>query len=106
MVRAFLPKAALLLVLILLLATPAAQAAEPGMRTALPAVFSQAWDFLTRIWAHNGCGIDPNGGCQSVTVKSDNGCGLDPDGRCRPGQTITANSDNGCGLDPSGGCGR
>jgi len=102
MVRSFLPKAALLLVLILLLATPAAQAVEPGM--ALQAVFSQTWDFLTRVWAHNGCGLDPDGRCQSVTATSDNGCGIDPNGRCLPERNVTAEADNGCRIDPNGGC--
>jgi hypothetical protein len=113
MVRSFLPKAALLLVLILLLATPTAQAAEPGARRspvpsmlpALPDVVAQAWDFLSRVWAHNGCGLDPSGRCQSATATADNGCGIDPDGRCLPGQNATAEADNGCGLDPNGGCG-
>jgi hypothetical protein len=100
MVHSFLSKAALLLVLILLLATPAAQAAEPGTRRspipsmlpALPDVFAQAWDYLTRVWA--------------TDAESDNGCGLAPGGRCHPGQTVKAEADNGCGIDPSGGCGQ
>jgi hypothetical protein len=90
MVRSFLPKAALLLVFILLLATPVAQAAEPGAHKSpavgiVPDVFAQAWNFLTRVWANNGCR-------------------LDPDGRCLPEQSATAEADNGCRLDPNGGC--
>lgn len=88
MVRAFLPKAALL-VLILLLATPVVQAAEPGARkgpaSGVVNLFAQAWDLLSRVWANNGCR-------------------LDPDGRCIPEQKATAEADNGCRLDPSGGC--
>ena len=93
--RTFLPRAVLLLVLMLLLA-PSMQAAEPRMDTSpnrslslSPAVWdvvSQVWDLLTRIWA-------------------DNGCGLDPSGRCLPGQSTTAEADNGCSADPSGRCG-
>jgi hypothetical protein len=90
MVRAFLPKAALLLAFILLLATPVVQAAEPGAHKSpavgiVPDLFSQAWGFLTRIWADNGCRIDPNGRCVAeplATPEADNGCGIDPDGRC------------------------
>jgi hypothetical protein len=89
MVRSYLPKAALLLVLILLLATPVAQAAERGTHQSpapgMADVFARAWDFLTRVWANNGCG-------------------LDPDGRCVPEPNATPEADNGCGLDPSGGC--
>jgi len=128
MVRAFFSKAALLVVLMLLLAAPVAQAAEPGAGRSpvlsLQDVFARAWDFLANIWANNGCGIDPNGHCQGTVVETNNGCGLDPDGRCqsasaesengcliepngrcRQGQTVTAGADNGCGIDPSGGCG-
>ena len=90
MVRHFLPKAALLLVLILLLATPVAQAAERGTHASpaagIPGLIVQAWDLLTRIW-------------------NENGCGLDPDGRCVPEPIATPEADNGCGLDPNGGCG-
>jgi hypothetical protein len=90
MVRAFLPKAALLLVLILLLATPVAQAADPGAHKSpavgiLPGLLGQAWELLTGVWENNGCGIDP-------------------DGRCVPEQNAKAEADNGCGIDPSGGC--
>lgn len=87
MVRSFLPKAALLLVLILLLAAPAVQAAERATHkspaAAIPGLIAQAWDFLTRIWAENGCGLDPDGRCvPEPTPETDNGCGLDPNGGC------------------------
>jgi len=104
MIRSFLPKAALLLVLILLLAAPAVHAAEreahmsvPG----LPDLFVQTWDFLRQVWAKNGLGIDPSGGSLAGL---ENGCRLDPDGRCVLGQSATAEGDNGCRLDPNGGC--
>ena len=117
MVRAFLPKAVLLLVLILLLGVPATQAAEPGSRhspahngsgSAAWDVFTQVWTYLTRAWAANGCIIDPDGRClptSSATAEADNGCGIDPDGRCLPLASATAEADNGCRLDPSGRCG-
>jgi hypothetical protein len=89
MVRSYLPKAAVLLVLILLLAAPVAQALEPGARRSavpsLPGVFAQAWDFFKQVWENNGCRIDP-------------------DGRCVPEPSATAEADNGCRIDPSGGC--
>jgi hypothetical protein len=109
--RAFFPKAALLLVFILLLATPMAQAAGRGAHSRpvslLQGLFDQAWEFLTRIWADNGCGLDPDGRCipaPKATAEADNGCGIDPNGGCIPAQNATAEADNGCGLDPSGGC--
>jgi hypothetical protein len=93
--RAFLSRAVLLLVLILLLVVPSTQAAEPRTSTS-PArsapsgltawdVFSQTWDLLTSVWANNGCGIDPSGRClpgQGATAETDNGCWIDPNGRC------------------------
>jgi hypothetical protein len=89
MVRSFLPKAALLLVFILLLAAPVAQAAERGAHESPVAGMSglivQAWDFLTRIWAENGCRLDPSGGCApepTAEAETDNGCRLDPNGGC------------------------
>ncbi len=113
MVRAFLPKAVLLLVLCLVLAVPSLQAAEPGLHTphvspgsALWEVFARAWTHLNRAWASNGCGIDPSGRClppESTSAGTDNGCDIDPNGRCLPRATAVA--DNGCILDPSGRCG-
>ena len=90
MIRFFLPKAVLLLVLCLVLAVPPLQAAVPGLHTrhippgsALWEVFAQAWSHLTRIWAANGCWIDPDGRClASAKAEADNGCWIDPSGRC------------------------
>ena len=87
MVRAFLPKAVLLLVFTLLVAAPiqATGSRPPG---SIPedghSILAQVWDFLTGAWAEIGCGIDP-------------------DGRCVPPPNPTA--DIGCGIDPNGGCG-
>lgn len=111
MIRAFLPKVALLLVLCLALAVSPLQAAEPGLYTrhvspgsALWEFLARAWTHLTSVWAANGCLIDPSGRCQpSSTAEADNGCGLDPSGRCL--SSATAEADNGCILDPSGRCG-
>jgi hypothetical protein len=93
--RTFLSRAVLLLVLILLLGVSSAQAAEPrpstspahGVSSGLAAwgFVAQAWDFLTGIWANNGCGLEPDGRClpdQGTAAEADNGCGLEPSGRC------------------------
>ena len=116
MIRAFLPKAVLLLALSLVLAVSSLQAAEPGPLTravshvspssALWEALVQAWTNLTRAWAANGCGLDPDGRClppESTAGGTDNGCDIDPNGRCLP--SATAAADNGCGLDPNGRCG-
>ena len=90
MVRAFLPKAALLLVLILLVAAPiqaagTRAAGSPPIDSAARAIFTQVWEFLTGVWARNGCDIDPNGRCvprPNPAADLDNGCNIDPNGRC------------------------
>jgi len=93
MSRAFLPKAVLLLVLILLLVAPSTQAAEGGTnpvrdvpsRLAPWDVVTQVWELLTRAWAGNGCLIEPDGRCvpyQSPPPEPDNGCLIEPNGRC------------------------
>ena len=82
MIRSFFPKAALLLVLILLLAAPVAQAAERDARMSRPGLFAQIWDFLRQVWAENGLGIDPDG-CAPETIETteaENGCRIDPNG--------------------------
>lgn len=90
MPRSATSRAALLLVVVLI-AVPALQAAptraEADPALSVPAawdLFTQAWDFLTGVWSTNGCGLDPSGSCQPrpTTIDSDNGCGLDPSGGC------------------------
>lgn len=84
-------RAALLLVL-LLVAVPALQAAptraeaeRASSASAAWDLFTQVWDFLTGVWSTNGCEFDPSGRCQPkpTTVEVDNGCEFDPSGRCR-----------------------
>lgn len=81
---------AVLVVLMLLLAVPSAQAAEPGRNASSGLVawdlLSQLWDFLTSAW----------------TIEPDNGCHVDPDGACLFRESPTVESDNGCRVDPSG----
>ena len=87
MPRSAISRAALLLVL-LLVAVPALQAApiraEAGPAPAAWDLFAQVWDFLTGVWSPNGCEVDPDGRCQPrpTTVEIDNGCEVDPNGRC------------------------
>jgi len=84
------------LVLSLVLASPAAQAAGPGSLS--PAgthdVLREVWGWLASLWSapeeqgDAGCNIDPNGvpRCTPVTAQVDAGCNIDPDGkpRCAP----------------------
>jgi hypothetical protein len=85
MVRASLTKAVLLLVLTLLLVAPIQAAGSQPADSAAKGILAQVWDFLTGVWARNGCDIDPSGRCvsrPSPTSEIDNGCNIDPDGRC------------------------
>jgi hypothetical protein len=90
--RLSLSRAFLLLVLILMLWVPAAQAGESRPEAKSERGFvawdflDQVWESLTRIWAANGCILDPHGGCVpdqgTAAPESDNGCRLDPHGGC------------------------
>ena len=85
MVRTFLPKAVLLLVLVLLLATPIHAVGSQPADSAAKGILAQVWDFLTGVWARSGCTIDPDGRCvprPSPTTEIDSGCDIDPSGRC------------------------
>lgn len=85
MVRAFLPKAVLLLVLSLLLAAPIQAAGSRPADPAAKGIFTQVWDFLTGVWGRIGCDIDPDGRCvprPSPATDLDSGCDIDPSGRC------------------------
>ncbi|HEX4963168.1 MAG TPA: hypothetical protein VF173_20220 [Thermoanaerobaculia bacterium] len=81
---------------LLVLALPAARAAErpaPPRAVAGPGLAATLWNALTRLWAQEGSGLDPDGSTKTV----DEGGGLDPSGR-----TQAATGDAGSGLDPSG----
>ena len=93
MLRSVFWKVVFAFILAVVLAAPAARAAEPRSRleTAAGASISwglleQAWNILARIWAENGCVADPDGLCQpdpgTSSITSDNGCVIDPNGRC------------------------
>jgi hypothetical protein len=76
-------------------------------------VFAQAWDWIaqwwggvtgergiSRLWAAEGPGIDPDGSHASTNPTTQAGPGLDPDG----GRTsVSPMADMGPGLDPNGG---
>ncbi|HKI02636.1 MAG TPA: hypothetical protein VKK31_11710 [Thermoanaerobaculia bacterium] len=60
--------------------------------------FARLWSFLTRVWAKEGCRIDPSGRC----LDDKNGCSVDPNGRCLVVPEVTLK--NGCSIDPYGRC--
>lgn len=68
--------------------------------------FARLWSFLTRVWAKEGCHIDPYGRCLEgsqaapAPITPKNGCSIDPYGLCTSGSTNSA--DAGCGIDPYG----
>jgi hypothetical protein len=79
---------------------------------AIPDVLVQAWRFLTGIWNKEGCHIDPNGLCVTMTApissplsSVDTGCNIDPDGRCHTSTAPVSSADTGCQIDPFGRCG-
>ena len=98
---------AVLVILLLLVAVPSLQAAEPGGPSVSWSFLARTWGFLTSAWGNNGCSLDPSGLClpgQQAAAPLDNGCSLDPDGRCLAGQQAVVPADNGCEADPNGRC--
>ena len=107
MIRCNLSRAAALLVLCALLASPLAAApsfrSESFTTATADDLFGWLRGALSLIWSKNGCQLDPNGDCGTPK----NGCQLDPHGRCL-GSTATGSpseTESGCGLDPFGRCG-
>jgi len=94
-----------LLLLIVTLAVPWAEAARPLSESAQhqeifsrqPLVFlGKVWTSLVHLWNKTGCQIDPDGRCvvtptPGPTNAVDEGCQIDPTG-----------TDTGCQIDPSG----
>ena len=114
MSRIPLARRAVILLLILAVATPLAAAPvqrSDQVRFEAAAPLASLWSWLANAWTKNGCLIDPNGRCLPGTgtapappAGADNGCGLDPNGRCSPAVSPLPAADNGCGLDPDGRC--
>ncbi len=85
---------------LLVLALPAAQAAEgpilhrapARVAASRPGLVPALWNALARLWSPEGGGLDPNGRTNTV----DAGGGLDPDG------STHATVEAGSGLDPNG----
>ena len=93
MPRSSLWKVSFAIVLVLLLAAPAARAAQPrkSLESAVETgrswgLLGQVWDLLVRTWTKNGFELDPSGRWQpdagTSSAACDNGFELDPDGRC------------------------
>lgn len=104
MIRFNLSRAAALLVLCALLATPLA--AAPSFRSESFTTASEGDLFgwlqgaLSWMWSKNGCQVDPIGRCEPAK----NGCQIDPYGRCLDKAASPVNTKNGCQLDPHGRC--
>ena len=85
-----------ILVLALLAATPALPQAHRGAAPRSTS-FGEALrgflpDFMTRLWADLGCGVDPFGGCRPIAATA---AGTQP--------PTPAWAEAGCGSDPFGG---
>jgi hypothetical protein len=94
------------LLLIAVLLTPLASAANPRAETASPAAAVEPLELLSRLWSllvrsKEGCNIDPNGRCKE-------GCNIDPSGRCAPQPASQPDgalqTKEGCHIDPNGRC--
>jgi hypothetical protein len=107
MSRSLFSRTLLAFALTAVLLVPGASAARhrtaPIALRAPEGVLAPLWSFLGRLWAKEGCGLDPSGRCATSPVTTDVGCGLDPSGACKPASTPES-LDVGCGLDPSGQC--
>lgn len=97
---------ALCLVLVVLAFTAAPAGAVPFDTGVL---LGKLREILSFVWAANGCEIEPNGRCG--TLSAPNGCEVDPLGRCKDvalvphGSTESLLSTTGCEIDPWGHCG-
>ncbi len=92
-------KVVVVLLLGFVVGSPWASASQPRLeapscelnRTAQDALklFAPLWNLFTNLWAKEGCGIDPLGGCVAATASpnenTDEGCGIDPWGGCTLG---------------------
>ncbi len=104
MIRCNLSRAAALLVLCALLASPLAAApkfrSESSITAAADGLFGWLQGALSSIWSKAGCQVDPFGQCGTAK----NGCQIDPNGRCLDKAETPVNIKNGCQIDPYGRC--
>lgn len=105
---------AVFLFLLLLLTAPwqasaasarASRQSPPNVASLPTALVNWAWEALARVWAKNGCGIDPDGRSAPAPFQAKNGCRIDPDGRCLATPAPLDHPENGCTADPNGRCG-
>ena len=99
-------RAAVFILLGLILGTPWAGASPPRLAGfTAQHVLDYLGGLLTSFWLKGGCTIDPNGRCVTgtQTQNPDSGCMIDPDGGCAPGTQILS-TDSGCTIDPDGRC--
>jgi hypothetical protein len=85
---------AVVLFLLLLLVAPwqasaasarASRQSPPNVESPQTVLLSWAWEALAKLWAKNGCGLDPHGQCSPAPVPAiqlKNGCDIDPNGKC------------------------
>jgi hypothetical protein len=78
---------------------PAAGPGHSAPQAATSSLLSLWSGWLTRLWAEEGCVIDPNGRCAKAP-RTHAGCILAPNGRCATGPR----TDAGCIIDPDGRC--
>jgi hypothetical protein len=106
MIRCNLSRAAALLVLCALLASPLAAAPKFRSESSTPAAAEDLFGWLrsglSLIWSKAGCQVDPFGRCEIAK----NGCQVDPFGRCLLDKATSTpvTTKNGCQLDPNGRC--
>jgi len=81
--------------------TPAAHAALGSFSLR----FSDWFGAFARLWAPEGCILDPGGRCRDrqAAAPRDVGCGIDSGGKCAPA-SIRISAPAGCVLDPHGMC--
>ena len=98
-------RAAVLILLALLLGTPWAGASQSPRIASPPSFLASLGGLLTSFWLEGGCTLDPLGLCapSTQTLQVDGGCTIDPNGRCAP-STQTLQVDGGCTIDPNGRC--
>jgi hypothetical protein len=113
-------RAAVVLVLGLILLSPWASASGPRSRATHRSgpsvvqeeqgVWGKVWGILASLWSKDGARADPDGLLSGRPATSnsarfcDNGMSIDPDGRCVNPAITAGFCDNGGSIDPDGRC--